>query len=393
MSKTNTSLLETLDTGQGFLKAGFLGFQGSGKTMTAILLAIHVRKLFKLDGPIGLVDTENATAYVAPIVLELTGKKLVGRRTRDFDELVALGQECQAAGVSVMVADSMTHFWRHLCDSYLAGVNKSREEFYKSKGWKFKPKTGLEFQDWAPIKKRWAEWSDLYLNSPMHIIICGRAGYEYDFSTDEESGKKELVKTGIKMKTEGEFGFEPSLLVEMAVDQIPDGRNSGKFQQVRTATVLKDRFGVIDGSVFTFQGNKKNGKPDRKADVDAVAKAFGPHINLLIPGAHSSVPTDVQPMQVDEVGGDDFARERKTRTILCEEAQGLILSVYPGQSAADKKGKVEIIEQCFGTRSWTAVEQMDSGKLRIAVEALRKWVESKSEKVKPEAKTDDELPM
>lgn len=343
--------------------------------MTAVLLAIYTRKLFKLKGPIALVDTENATAYVAPIVEELTGLKLVGKRTRNFDELVLLAKECQAAGVSVMVGDSMTHFWRSLCDSYLAGMNQSREAFYKQKGWKFKAKASLEFQDWGPVKKRWSEWTDLYLNSPMHIIICGRAGYEYDFTTDEESGKKELVKTGIKMKTEGEFGFEPSLLVEMAVDQIPDSKNPGKFQQVRTATVLKDRFATIDGSVFTFQGNKKDGKPDRAADLDAVAKAFHPHLVLLKPGAHSAVPTDVKPMEVDETGGDDFAREKKTRTILCEEAQGLIVSLYPGQTAAEKKAKVEIIEQCFGTRSWTAVESMDSEKLKVALTALRQFVE------------------
>jgi len=384
-----SKLLETLDTGQGYLKGGMLGFQGSGKTMTAILLAIYTRKLFKLDGPIALVDTENATAYVAPIVHELTGKKLIGKRTRNFDELVALGRECQEAGVSVMVGDSMTHFWRSLCDSYLAGMNKSRETFYKEKGWKFKPKASLEFQDWGPVKKRWSEWTDLYLNSAMHIIICGRAGYEYDFSTDEESGKKELVKTGIKMKTEGEFGFEPSLLVEMAVDQIPDAKNPGKFQQVRTATVLKDRFAVIDGSVFTFQGNKKNGKPDRAGDLNAVGKAFHAHLALLQAGSHSSVSTEVVPMQVDELGGDDFARERKTRQILCEEAQGLIVSVYPGQSAAEKKQKTDLIEQCFGTRSWTAVESMDSAKLRVAVDALRKWVETKSNPAQTEKENDD----
>jgi hypothetical protein len=44
------------------------------------------------------------------------------------------------------------------------------------------------------------------------VIICGRAGYEYDYFEDDE-GKKQLEKTGIKMKAETEMGFEPSLLV------------------------------------------------------------------------------------------------------------------------------------------------------------------------------------
>jgi len=34
-------------------------------------------------------------------------------------------------------------------------------------------------------------------------------------TTDEESGKKNLEKTGIKMKAKGELGYEPSLLVLM----------------------------------------------------------------------------------------------------------------------------------------------------------------------------------
>ena len=44
------ALSQTLGKGQGHLKAGFLGFQGSGKTMTATLLAIGTRRHFKLAG-------------------------------------------------------------------------------------------------------------------------------------------------------------------------------------------------------------------------------------------------------------------------------------------------------------------------------------------------------
>ena len=39
-------------------------------------------------------------------------------------------------------------------------------------------------------------------------------GYEYDYFEDE-AGKKQLEKTDIKMKAEGEMGYEPSLLVLM----------------------------------------------------------------------------------------------------------------------------------------------------------------------------------
>lgn len=350
--------LKKLGGGQGLLKAGFLGFQGSGKTYSACLLACAVRRQFKLKGPIAMIDSENATAYVAPLVKQLSGDDLVGDRTRDFNALITLTEECVKEGVSVLVADSMTHFWRNLCDSYLAGVNEHRER----KGWS--PRKKLEFQDWAELKGQWSRWTNLFLNAPLHIIICGRAGYEYDMEKDEETGKKELIKTGIKMKTEGEFGFEPSLLVQMELEQQPI--EDGKFKQVRTATVLKDRFGIIDGSVFQFSKGK-----DRLDEMERVWSAFEGHVGSLMPGAHSTVMTATTPMPVSEEGDAEWAREKKARTILCEEIQGCIVEKFPGQSADEKKAKANLLAQVFGTRSWTAVESMNSDTLRLGLDKLR----------------------
>jgi hypothetical protein len=83
------------------------------------------------------------------------------------------------------------------------------------------------------------------VNSPTHVILCGRAGYEYEF-VENDDGKKELAKTGIKMKAEGETGFEPSLLVLM--ERHMDMESKKAF---RVATVLKDRSTVIDGAQIT----------------------------------------------------------------------------------------------------------------------------------------------
>jgi hypothetical protein len=350
--------LKKLGGGQGLVKAGFLGFQGSGKTYTSVLLAAAIRKQFGLKGPIALIDSENATAYVAPLVLELTGLELVGDRTRDFDQLLELGNDCVQEGVSVLVADSMTHFWRSLCANYLAGVNEQRRSNNRA------PRSRLEFADWGILKEQWAKWTDFYLNSPLHIIICGRAGYEYDMTKNEETGRTELNKTGIKMKTEGEFGFEPSLLVQMEMDQEPT--KDGGFRQIRTGTVLKDRFGVIDGSYFQFRKGK-----DHTEEMNAVAAAFAPHLSMLKPGSHSTVSTAVNPMPVSEEGDVEWAREKRSRTILCEEIQGAIVSKHPGQSADEKKIKGELLAKYFGTRSWTAVESMRSETLRDGLYRLK----------------------
>jgi hypothetical protein len=217
------------------LKAGFLRFQKSGKTFTAMLLAIGTRKFCGLTGPIAMFDTEGGSEYIARVVQPASSASRAGRSTRCARWLRSACRWRSRYSSS----NSVTHVWRELCDAYLEQLNE------RLAAKKVPRRQRLEFQDWAHVKGVWARWADFYLNAPLHII-CGRAGYEYDMELNEETGRKELVKTGIKMKTEGEFGFEPSLLVEMEREQCPDG--TGSFPLQRRATVLGDRFGVIDGA-------------------------------------------------------------------------------------------------------------------------------------------------
>lgn len=358
------SLLKPLAQGPAYLKAGFMGFTASGKTTTAALLAVAVKRKFNLSGPIAFFDTENGSDYVAPMIRALTEQEPVGVKTRDFDSLLATGEECLSAGVSVFLADSMTHVWRNLTDSYLAGVNKARRELCEEKNWKFRPQDALQFQDWAPIKATWARWTDFYLTSPMHIVICGRAGFEYDYE-ENERGKKELVKTGTKMKTESEFGFEPSLLVEMEVENEPDGR--GGQRQIRTGLVRKDRFNLLDGMVGRF-GQER----DAEKMLAAVETFFAPHLDRLNPAGHAPLDTTTKPMDVNASGSDEWHREQDRRTVLSEEIQGELTSRLPGQDAESKKRKADLLQKHFGTRSWTAIEKnTPSDKLKAGLATLK----------------------
>jgi hypothetical protein len=340
-------LLTTLGTGQGYLKAGFLGFGGSGKTWTASLLAIGAREHFQAEGPVAMFDTEGGSEYIGPLIRKNTGKDLLGIKSRSFDDLLKVGEECVASEVSVLLVDSVTHIWRELCDAYMKQINERLASQKRPR------RQRLEFQDWAHVKSIWERWTNFYLNAPLHIIICGRAGYEYNYEENDD-GKKELIKTGVKMKTEGEFGFEPSLLVEMEREQQPDG--AGGFRMHHRATVIKDRFGVIDGATI----------------LDPTFKFFEPHVGLLKPSAYTPIDTSVKTdAGVDEDGDSEWARERKTRVILCEEIQGELVHAYPGQAAADKKAKADLIYAAFGTRSWTAVESKPSGILRDGLAIIR----------------------
>lgn len=342
------SLLNKLGTGQGYLKAGFLGFQASGKTYTACSLAIGLRKYLKLKGPIAMFDTEGGSEYIAQRVVKETGESLVGIKSQSFQDLLDMAQECETSNVSVLLADSMTHVWRELCDSYLAHVNEERAK--KNLG----PRGKLEFQDWNPIKKKWAEWTQFYLNSSLHIIICGRAGYEYEMETNQETNRKELIKSGIKMKTETEFGFEPSLLVEMDRLQVPE--RDGGFRMVHHATVIKDRFGVMDGAEMDNPG----------------FEFFLPHIALLTPGAN--VPIDMQkrtPMQVDEIGQDQFDRMRSRQKKAWEEIENGLAIIYPSSQGKDKQARYMILSELTGSTSELKIQSMPPEQLERIGLAVR----------------------
>ena len=344
------SLLTKLGTGQGYLKAGFLGFQASGKTYTACSLAIGLRKRLKLDGPIAMFDTEGGSEYIAQRILKETGKTLMGVKSQSFQDLLDMALECEMGGVSVLIADSMTHVWRELCDSYLAHVNEERAKKNMS------PRSKLEFQDWNPIKKKWSEWTQFYLNSSLHIIICGRAGYEYEMEMNQETNRKELIKTGVKMKTETEFGFEPSLLIEMERVQVP-GQDGG-YQMVHHATIVKDRFGVMDGA---------------EAD-NPTFDFFLPHIALLTPGANAPIDmTKRTPMHVDEIGQDQFDRMRSRQKKAWEEIENGLAIIYPSSQGKDKQARYMIFSELTGSTSELKIQSLPPDQLERIALAVREF--------------------
>lgn len=326
-------ILKSLGDGHGYLKAGFLGFQKSGKTFTAIELALGTRQMFGLTAPLAMFDTEGGSTYIADKVKQATGQELLGVRSRSLKDLLETVRECEGGAASVLLVDSVTHVWREVMESYQRQTRRNE----------------LSFRDWAPIKAKWAEWTDLYLGSKLHIIICGRAGWEYSFEEDDR-GKRELIKTGTKLKAESEFGFEPSLLVEM--ERVP---GEDKRQAIlHRATVLGDRFGVIDG-----------------AQTDNPSfDFFLPHLQRLTPGAYAGI--DMENKTEFDVQSDDWPKEREARKILSEEIQGEILRAWPGQTAAEKAKKADVLERLFGTRSWTKIsEHTKSAELRAGLEKLR----------------------
>lgn len=354
-------LFKKAEMTSAYLKMGVLGFAGAGKTYTATKISIglvqHMREagLDMGNRPMFFLDTETGSDWVKQEI-EANDIELFTAKTRAFSDLMTALDEAER-NASVLLIDSITHFWTELCESYQKARKRTR---------------GLEFQDWAYLKKEWRRFTDRFINGGLHIIICGRAGYEYDYFEDE-TGKKQLQKTGIKMRAETEFGYEPSLLVEMERETHHETR-----KVKRIAHILKDRSTLIDGKAFTNPGFKD----------------FLPHIRFLnIGGAHIGVDTSrTSERDIPADGGRD--KDRIYRRVVLDEIQSLIVEHFPGQTADEKRTKQTLLREHFSA-SWTEIEELMSlPALRAGYDSLYRKLERKPSKyAPPEAPDlDDEIP-
>ena len=342
------SLFMKADKGHSHLKAGIMGLAGSGKTYTASSIAIGLVGYMKERGvgaknQVAFVDTENGAAWVAPRFRN-AGIELMVARTRALTDLRD-AIKWATDNADFLIIDSITHFWTIFCDEYAVRKNRRR---------------GLEFSDWNLVKREWREnFTDLYLNSPLHIVMCGRQGYEYDMQVND-AGKKELVKVGVKMKAEGETGFEPSLLMQMEQEQtLKDGVVTGVE---RVCYVLKDRSTQLDGKTLR----------------DPTFKDFLPHIQQLdIGGNGVSVNTNRNSGALfNQDGNDTEWKHRETqREIALEEITAELDKMYPGQSADSKAGRSAYVEEIFGTRSKTAIDRKTLDELNVARNKV--WLKSR----------------
>lgn len=342
------SILKPAVNRMAYGKVGIYGSAGSGKTRTATEIAIGIHKAIGSKKPIAAFDTEPAFGFVLPIFQKAGIELLVADESRALIDLMAFMDEAEKA-CDVAIIDSITHVWRDAQDSYLKRMNESRKKYGK------KPLNALEFQHWRPIKAAWAEFTDRFLSSKLHVIVCGRAGTIYEYQDkDDGTGKKELISVGTKMATEKELGYEPSLLIEMVMD-----RSDGRVSNV--AVVQKDRSDTINGLEFHMP----------------TFKSFESHFKALnIGGQHfnSMDAKDSQAMFPD-ANENGWDMESRRRTILAEEIAELMKKHFPSQSAEDKQKRADLLEMHFDTRSWTAVENMNSEVLRSGYEALKDRLE------------------
>lgn len=195
---------------------GIAGVSGSGKTFTALKIA---RGMVSKPSEIGLLDTENKRGSLYADILD--GPFQIGDLYAPFSpaRYSEAIKEFQAAGVKVLVIDSISHEWEGEggCDD-IANAPKANGEPRK-------------IANWIGAKRQHKSFMNTLLYCPMPVIVCIRAREKTDFKNPEKP-----VSLGLQPICEKNFMFEltASMLIE----------NEGKKQTfLKMPAFLKPFFG------------------------------------------------------------------------------------------------------------------------------------------------------
>ncbi len=331
-----------------FYKAAFEGFAGTGKTYTMALIVLGLCKKLGIKRAV-MFDTERAAKYLEKM-FAAAGIELLIRNSRTLVDLTKTMDKCDEGFSAILIIDSISHVWEDTVEAYKKKYNR----------------TGLQFQDWGVLKPLWKrEFADRLVNGKYHILMSGRAGFEYENEVNEQTGKREIYKSGVKMKVEGETAYEPDMLVLMERFEEILGKDKKIYRQ---ATIIKDRSGLIDGKTF------KN--PEYKD--------FEPVLLDLLENPQSLVTepeTDSTGLFRTEEDKYQYINDKK---ICLEEIEGQLVKAWPSTGAADKKTKMDVLEQIFGTRSWLAVEQKGLDALKKGLSEIKQIVEVEVKKQFPD---------
>lgn len=286
---------------------GIAGQSGSGKTYTAIKLAYG---LAGGDGnKVGFLDTENRRGSLYADIVE--NPFLIGDLFAPFSpaRYVEAIREFQAAGVEVLVIDSVSHEWEGTggCEDIAsASTNK--------------------VIGWANAKTQHKRFMNLLLQSNMHIIVCIRAREKIDF-TDPKNPRP----LGVQPVCEKNFMFEmtASLMMrdrgrEQDVLKCPSdllpilGRNSGYITEKDGAALSEWINGakVLDPAVEKFR-NSLQSVTEQGLDALKIAwtdtpanirKTLGPDFLEMLKAAAQSFETigkQPAPASVDRLNAVD----------------------------------------------------------------------------------------
>ncbi len=165
-----------------FLRMGLVGPSGSGKTYTALKIATEL-------GPekIGILDTENRSArrYAKMFGKRFQSLELSTFSPKDYIEAI---HAAEAAGIEVLVIDSLSHAWMGK-GGVLEMVDQSARR--QSRGG-----SPNSFSGWREVTPEHNKLVDALVHAQLHLIVTMRVKTEYVIEKDDK-GKSVPRKVGL----------------------------------------------------------------------------------------------------------------------------------------------------------------------------------------------------
>jgi len=330
-----------------WLKCALDGFPGSGKSHTAILIAIGIYKAWKHQGPIYVFDNEKAAKFLVPMMAK-EGIKTRVVEGDQLDVLQAAIKEVERDG-GLLLIDSLTKVYDRTVKDYLATSRTVRKQ--------------LEIQDRPIINEAWrTNFEDVFINANCHIIFTGRATVEWGNGSevDEHSGKtkRTFFAKGVKMMGQKDTMYAPDFAIYM--ERQERLLESGKKKTWREATILKDRANLLDGKTFN----------------NPTYKDFSKMFEFLLtkpPGLAWAV--EGNPTDIFGENSDDTSAFFKRRDIALEELDGVLSEALPGQTAKEKKARSACLQAIFDTYSKTKIQGMRPDVIEEALPRVRQWLQ------------------
>ena len=313
-----------------FIKASFGGFAGSGKSRTGSEFIVGAYKYLQCKNPVLFIDNEKGSRFLVPFFKE-HGIECYVKDTIHLADVLASFDLLESGEISFLFIDSLTKVWYRYVDDYKS---------------KFQNKVFMTLQDWGKILPSWQkDFADRFVSVDGNVVFTGRGGNTYDMEENQETHKKEFVKSGVKMKMAGETPFEPDMNVWMTLMQKVD--KDGDLKVWRDALVMKDRSNKIDGMTFknpTFED-------------------FKPVVEYLVNVEKGKVSgaTNTENLAPSE---PQYYERREQYQIEEERIKGAWDVTGLGTSKEDKAIKVKITQTLFGTLSMTEILKMDLEALR-----------------------------
>jgi len=178
---------------QAKIKLALQGVSGSGKTMSALLLASGMTDWSK----IAVIDTENHSADLYAHLGDYSVLHLGSPFTPE--RYIKAIETCEQAKMEVVIIDSVSHEWEG--QGGILNIHGNMD--------------GNSFTNWNKITPRHNAFVQKILQSSCHIIVTIRAKQDYVLS--EKNGKMVPEKVGLKGITRDGLDYECTIVFNIDI--------------------------------------------------------------------------------------------------------------------------------------------------------------------------------